>query len=453
MNGSPPRSNTLAAGTRALPPLTLALLLFLTGCATPPPQALDTVEKTLAGRHVAAAAPLSVQGDSPQLRAAVDALIASPLTPETAVRVALANNRDLRVGLAAASYAEADLIQAAKLPNPELSASTRWPSGGGPATNTVAASVDILDVFLIPLRKRLATEGLTVAEQNAAQSALNLAGEVRVAWHRLATLEEWRARLVSFHAEDSRRLAALGAAGPLTRAHAAQEAGETAEELARTDAALVAAREKLNLLMGFAEAPRWRIAGSEYAVPSTHANQPALERRASAARLDLAARRTEAALIRQGCELAERTRWSPLGVQIGVESEHESTGRRLTGPTVKLGVPLFDQGQAETLRLHTALDQANDRAAALEAEIRSQVRVVAAQVDAAQRTAESCGRVAVPQATRIWNQLLLQSKQGKAGPLALHMARRDLLAATHREIDARFDYWRARSVLATTMGG
>jgi hypothetical protein len=80
-----------------------------------------------------------------------------------------------------------------------------------------------------------------------------------VAWHWLATLEEWRTRVAAFHAEDEARLAGLAKAGKLTRAHAAKEAGESAKELVKTDAAIVAAREKLNLLMGFSDAPGWRF--------------------------------------------------------------------------------------------------------------------------------------------------------------------------------------------------
>lgn len=455
MNGSPPPSlTTRPPGAQLLAPLLLvAFALGFGGCATPPPQATRAIEKTLMARQVTPATSLGDHYDSLRVRAAIAPLVTQPLTPENASRIALANNRELRSALVAANYAEADLIQAAKLPNPEVTANTRWPSGGGPVTNTVSVSFDVLDAFLIPMRKRLATDALTAAEQNAAHQALSLTGEIQLAWHRLAMLEEWRARLATFHAEDEARLASLGRAGKLTRAHAAQEEGETREELAKTDAAIVVAREKLNLLMGFAEAPRWRIAGPEYPVPAARTNPPALEHRALVARLDLAARRTEAALIRQGCELEERTRWSPLGVRIGVESERESSGKRLTGPTVKLGVPLFDQGQADVLRLHTALDQANDRVAALEAEIRSQVRIASAQVDAAQRAAQTCGRVTAPQAARIWSELVRESKQGQAGPLALHVARRDLIAATRREIDSRFDYWRARAALATALSG
>lgn len=118
---------------------------------------------------------------------------------------------------------------------------------------------------------------------------------------------------------------------------------------------------------------------------------------------------------------------------LGVESERESSGKRLTGPVVKVGVPLFDQGQADLLRLRIALDQANDRTAALEVEIRSRVRLAAAQVDAAQRAAEACARVSEPQAARFWAEQLRRLKQGNPEPLALHSARRDLIAAKRRE--------------------
>lgn len=458
MNGVLPKchktgSSKTAAVTSAWT-VCLIVILSLTGCATQEPGASETITRTLEGRETHLIAPLGERVDSTNVRTRVAALIAQPLTPEAAARIALVNNRDLRVTLAAANYAESDLIQATKLPNPEFTASTRWPSGGGPATNTIAASFDIFDALLIPLRKQMAKDALTAAEQHAAHAALVLVGETEIAWHRLATLEEWRERLATFHAEDQARLASIGQqAGTLARAHAAQQESETREELARTEAAIVVAREKLNLLMGFPERPSWKIAGPEYALPASRTNSPALERVALAKRLDLAALRTEAELVRQGHDLAETTRWSPLGIKIGVESERESNGNRVTGPTIRLGVPLFDQGQADILRLQTALDQAENRVASLEANIRSQVRVAAAQVDSAQRAASACGRVTIPQAAKIWNELLRGSKQSQSGPLALHVARRDLIAATHREIDSRFDYWRARAALASALRG
>lgn len=431
----------------------LGSLVMLAGCATNPQPADEAVDQTLAERGAAPGPLLADAHDPARRQAALKELLAQPLTPEIAARIALINNRELRATLANARYAEADLIQAAKLPNPILTAGTRWPSGGGPVTNTFSASFDILDAFLIPLRTRMARQALTAAEQDAAHRALTLMGEVQTAWHRLGTLEEWRDAIAAFHAEDAARVGGLQNAGKLAVAHAKQLEGETREELARADAAVAAAREKLNTLMGFAEAPRWKLAGPSPAVPSERHDVGTLEKKALVARLDLASSRTEAALVKQAYDLEERTRWSPVGVQVGVETERESSGRRLTGPTVKAGLPLFDQGQADLLRLRIALDQATDRVTALEVETRSRVRLAAAQVEAAQRSVESCQRVVGPQAGRVWSEQLKLASRGKADPLALHLARRDLIAAKRREIEARYEYWRARVALATALRG
>lgn len=281
----------------------LAVLAALGGCATPPEPVAESVGKTLSARGVGPATLLGLPAEGREVRDTVIALAGSPLMPDTAARIALVNNRELRAALSAARYAEADVIQAAKLPNPTLAASTRWPSGGGPVTNTLSASFDVLDVFLIPLRKRMANEALGAAEQTAAHRALTLMSDVQTAWYRLATFEEWRARIAAYHAEDLARLAGMEQAGKLTLAHAKQQEGESREELARADAAVAAARERLNVLMGFAEAPRWILAGSAPSASGPRPNPPVLEQKALLARLDLAASRAEAKLIQEAYDL------------------------------------------------------------------------------------------------------------------------------------------------------
>ena len=431
----------------------LAAAALAGGCASMEPAAQAGVDEVLAARGSAPAVSLAERPDSPRTRAAVEALLAEPLTPERAARIALIANRRLRVALAAASFAEADLWQAERLPNPDFSATMRWPAGGGPATSTLSAGFDVLDGLLIPLRKRLAGEALNAAERRAAHEALGLVAQVETACLVLAAREEWRARLAVLHGEDearSRRAAARGGR-PLGAAQARAQAAETGAELAQVDAQLVLDRERLNQLMGLDGPPsRWRLAGRAAPVPAEPPDARAAEAAALSTRLDLAADRVDVALMRQACELKRRTRLLPVGVKLGVESEKESSGQRLTGPTVQLGVPIFDQGQADLLRLETALAQAEDRAAACETDIRSEARGAVALVGASRRLALTRRDDCLAEARRLWEQ---SSRNGGAGPLALRWARRELVMAERQEIEARRDYWLARVSLARAIGG
>lgn len=428
---------------------------FFSGCASTP-LAQARVESVLAERGVEPGSSLRLRPDAPETRAAVARLLAEPLGADAAARVALVNNRRLRASLAAASFAEADLWQAVRLPNPDVSGAVRFPAGGGPAVSTIAVGFNALDGLMIPLRRRLASEALGAAEKRAADEALALMSQVYAAWHTLAARAEWRNRLGRLHEEDEARAqAAARGAGPLGTVHARTQATETALELVRLDAQLVADRERLNVLLGLegADAARWTLASSEPPVPASRPSAEDLERRALESRLDVAAARSEAALMRHAYELKRKTHLLPVGVEMGVESERERSGERLTGPTLKVGLPLFDQGQAELLRLRTAMEEAEDRVAALRVEAGSQVRVAAASVEAA-RQAESLAREGgLAQARRLWAESLRQSRGGGVGPLALHTARRELIHAERQAIEARRDYWLARAALARALGG
>ena len=430
----------------------MAAAALAAGCASLEPVAQKDLGQTLAAHGAPPAVSLAERPDSARTRAAVAALLAQPLTPERAARVALVGNRRLRVALAAASFAEADLWQAARLPNPDFSATMRWPAGGGPATSTLAAGFDALDGLLIPLRTKLAHEALDAAERRAAQEALGLVAQVETACLVLTAKEEWRARLAVLHREDEARSGREAGRGrPVGAAHARAQAAETAAELAQVDGQLALERERLNQLMGLDGPPsRWRLAGCLAPVPAEAPDTRMAEAEALATRLDLAADRVDVALVRRACELERRTRLLPVGVKVGVESEKESSGQRLTGPTVRLGVPIFDQGQAEMLRLETALAQAEDRAAARETEIRAEARGAVAMAGAGHRLALTRRNDCLPQARRLWAE---SSRDGGTGPLALHWARRELITAERQEIEARRDYWLARVALAKAIGG
>lgn len=383
-------------------------------------------------------------------------VLSEPLTAESASRAAMANNPRLRAAMAAARLAEADVWQAGRLPNPDVAGALRFPAEGGPAASTITVGFNVLDGLMIPLRRRLARESLGVAEKRAADEALELVVRVFAGWHALAARQEWRATLARLHAEDEARAAALGrSAGPLAAAHARAEAAETATELARVDAQVAADRERLNVLMGLdgADAALWTLATKEPAVPAARPNITVIESLSRRARLDVAAARAEAELVWRAYELKRKTRLLPVGVEVGVESERERSGERLTGPTLKLGLPIFDQGQAELARLRAAWEQAADRAAALEAEAGAAARAAAVAVDAASRAEASQREGCLVQARKIWDETSRQARAGAAGPMALHAARRELVAAERKAIEARLEYWLARGALARALGG
>ena len=103
------------------PAIALAALL-LTGCAAfSPDRGLDAVSAITRERTGVPVRLLQSDADADATQAAVAQMLAVPLSADSAVRIALMNNRGLQASLAELGVAEADMVQAGRLRNPGLS--------------------------------------------------------------------------------------------------------------------------------------------------------------------------------------------------------------------------------------------------------------------------------------------------------------------------------------------
>src|SRR2546430_15635199 len=114
-----------------------------------------------------------------QAQAAVSSLLSRPLTAESAVQIALLNNHNLQATYEELGIAQADFVEAGLLRNPLFTFERRFPGQ--------ALEADILkefiDIFLLPLRKRIAAAQFEAAKFRVGHEILNLAGEVRAAFY------------------------------------------------------------------------------------------------------------------------------------------------------------------------------------------------------------------------------------------------------------------------------
>ncbi len=108
--------------------------------------------------------------------AKVDALLADELTADAAVQVALLNNRDLQATYESFAVGQADLVEAGLLLNPVFDAQIRVAEGAGGVGVDIGVIQDFLDVFQIPLRKRVAAASFEGAKGQVAGAVVDLAG-------------------------------------------------------------------------------------------------------------------------------------------------------------------------------------------------------------------------------------------------------------------------------------
>lgn len=391
---------------------------------------------------------------------ALEELLAEPLTAQAAVQVALLNNRRLQAKYEELGIAQADLVQAGLLSNPVLFASARFPHGGGRVNTEFDLAKDFLDILLLPARRRLAAAEFERAKLRVANAALDLAAEVMIAFYRVqggVRLVEMLG-IVDDSAQASYALARrYEAAGNLSERQLAQErsaAAETRADLVRARADLQAARDELNRLLGLTgPALDWTLGEPLPGLPATDPDPDAAESIALERRLDLAETRREIAQLADALAIVRSYRFVG-GATVGVNSERDTDGTRVTGPNFSVELPIFDQRQAEIARLESLIRQSESRAAALEAEIRSAVRAAFHRVSIARGLVEHYRDEVVPAGEQVVKFTQQEQNYMLVDVFELLFAQRQVRAAYRGYIEAVRDYWIARADLVrATIGG
>ncbi|MDE1170660.1 MAG: TolC family protein [Verrucomicrobium sp.] len=448
---------------RAMPLLAGAALAFLlAGCASvDPAPARRAVEADVSARLDRPIAWEQGGPDDRRADAAFSRLLAGPLTADAAVEVALLHNPGLRAAFEEIGVSQADLVQAGLLRNPVFFASARFPDRPPLAGDIeLAVTQDFLDLLMKPLQKRMASLELAETKARVGHEALQLAADVRAASARYqARLQQLRrVRLAAETLEAAGDLAAAQEkAGTLSELDAAlraaagqQAAAETAE--AEIDAARD--REALNRLMGLEpERTGWTMAETLPPLPPTDPPVTALEARALRERLDLEAAGLRVALLEKALSLKKGTALLPAGVNVGVDSERNPDGSRVTGPTLELQLPLFDQGQASVARLEALLRQAEDRRERLRVDAASAVREAWTAMRAKRRLAETYRRTLLPQREKILRLSQAQYNYMLKSPYDLLEARRAEAETERRALELERDYWIERARLQAAVGG
>ena len=118
-------------------------------------------------------------------------LLRKPLTAESAVQIALLNNRSLQATFEEIGLSAADLLEAATIPNPRFDLAIRFPDK--PPSGTYidyGAAIDFLSIIMIPLKKRVAKDQLEAAALRVADATLELISQVKSAFYSLQASQE-----------------------------------------------------------------------------------------------------------------------------------------------------------------------------------------------------------------------------------------------------------------------
>ena len=387
-------------------------------------------------------------------------LLRDGLTVDRAVEIALLRNPALQAEFERIGVSQADLVQSGLIANPELFGFVRFASPGSGTNTEIGITEDWLSVFLLPLRKRFAEAELEQTKLDVAARVTSLVSEVKGAYYTLVARQYLATRLRSIVEIDriaeefARRQFEAGTIGEIDWVNQQALVSQTRVDLAMANIDVRRGREELNRLLGlWGDETSWSVPEEIPAIPDTEIPVDRLEAFAMEQRQDLKAARWGVDIVGRALAIRKRTRFFPIGINIGVETERDLDGQRVTGPTLSVQLPIFDTGKASIARLEFEQNRAMRQLEALAINARSEVREARDLLLATRDIVGFYRTVLVPQRSRILDLTLLHYNMMLKGNYDLLLAKRSEVESEKAYIEAWREYWVARSNLERSLGG
>ncbi len=442
---------------RTLPPV-LSLVVaagFLVGCGGSRDAAFTDVGATVTERIGKQVHWNQGTAEDHQAEAAVAALLAKPLTPESAVQIALLTSARLQALYEDLGVAQADLVRAGMLKNPVFEGQANF-FAAGPALE-LSLIQDFIDLLYLPTRTRIASAALDGTKSMVAGAVIGFAGDVRRAAYLVQASEQLREmrRMILTGAEASfdlsRRIHETGNNTTLAydRDRAMYEQAKL--DLAAAEADVLDAHERLTALLGvWGTNTAWTMEPHLPELPSAEPAMPDLERRAITSSLDLQAAKQLIVLTTRQFGLV-----SPYLPQmtLGVDLQRDAGGAWGLGPKGTVEIPIFNQGQGLSMEAQAHLQRAWSLYAATAVDVRSVVRMAHNRVMAARMRADYLRSVMIPLRQHIVGELQLHYNAMLTSAFDLLQGKSQEIEAGRDYLMALRDYWIARSQLDQILAG
>jgi len=384
--------------------------------------------------------------------AAKTAILRDPLAADAAVRLAMANNRELLASFEEVGVARGDLVAAGVLPNPNFKGSVRWRESS-PGTNPeLELTWDVMELIRRSKRRNMANAEMNRIAYDVSDRALAFAADVRTAFYDYQASEHVRRmrievlRAAKASAELSSRQRSSGNISELERALEQSVYQDARLDLLRSEAGAAAARTRLAGALGIAAADTtWSIVAELPELPETDPPVDTLQVVAMQNRFDLMAARTELDASRR--EVSYQKSYRIPSFEIGVDAERDFEEEWAYGPIVHMAIPLFDRGQGGVDRAEARVRQAEHGVASMETNVRNDVRAAWEHLRAARGVAELYRDDVIPTREKVVAESQRHYNYMLVGPMTLLQAKRDEIEAYQNYIEAVRDYWTARAEL------
>jgi outer membrane protein TolC len=442
--------------------LVLTVSLFLSGCATfSPDGGMSTVAEFTDSTIRKDVVAIRSSGDAHIADDSVKRLLRQTLNAESAVQVALLNNRGLQAAYNELALAETDLVQDSLPPNPTFSISRI--SGGGAIEIERQVVGDILALATLPFRSEIARKRFRQAQLRAALETLRLAADVRRSYYRAVAASEMAGLLADAKstAEATAKLASrLGETGSLNKLDQAREQvfyAETTADLASVRQEATSARERLARLMGLWGGDlAFRIPKTLPPLPRQPSVLPSIEADAVTHRIDLQIARIELDALAKALNLTEASRFVTLLDVAGIaKTTREPDGSRFRerGYDIQFQIPIFDGGEVRVRQATETYNQAFNRLTEKAVAVRSEARDAYRTYRSTYEVARQYQREVLPLRKIITEEMQLRFSSMQVDVFALLVEARQRIASMRAAIDAKRNFWLAQSDLQSAVNG
>jgi outer membrane protein TolC len=387
----------------------------------------------------------------------IQSLLSQPLTADSAVQIALANNAALKASFAELGVSEAEFVQAGRMRNPGFSFGRV--RGGGESEIDRTLTFDIAGLLSMPARRRIEQGRFEQAKLQAASQAVQLSADTRRAYFSAVAAAQSAAfaEQVRGAAEASAQLAeGMAKVGNWSKLDQARERAFYQDAVtlqARTRHEATATREQLIRLLGL-----WG-GQQEFVLPDRLPDLPDqprdmsnAEAQAMSQRLDVLSARRDAEATASALGLTRTTRFINV-FDAGYANKSTSGAPRENGYEIALELPLFDWGGAKVARAEAQYMQAVHRTTDTAVRARSEVR----EAYSAYRTTYDIARHyrddVVPLRKKISDEVLLRYNGMLASVFELLADSREQLTSVNTAIETQRDFWIAETRLQAAING
>jgi outer membrane protein TolC len=400
--------------------------------------------------------------DAAAARAEVERLLKRPLTVDSAVQIALLNNRGLQAAYNELGIAEAVRVQQSLPPNPHFSVTRMTGSVETEIERQIVAN--ILALATLPVRSEIAAERFHQAQLAAALATLRVAAEARRAIYRAVAAQETVGLFTQANeaaetmAQLAKRLGETGAMNKLDQAREQAFHSDIVIRLASAQQRASRERERLVRVLGlWGNNLKFALPKSLPPLPKRALALPAAEQEAVRRRVDLQIARIELDTLAKAYGLTNATRFINV-LEAGYAdklTKEKATGESIRdrGFTVSFEVPMFDFGETRVREAEQTYMQAVNRLAQKAVNVRSEAREAYRNYRTSYDIATHYQREVLPLRKIISDEMMLRYGAMQVDVFTLLLEAQQKLNASAAASDAMRDFWLASTDLSTAMTG